>query len=76
MIYPSSRAHATNCKMCNTGRGQMKDSGRFNLQDLSGKSTELMKLTCYRCGYTVFFDMEAAKKFPYDGSADEEKFPQ
>lgn len=62
--------------MCNTGVGQMNDSGRISLQDTSGKSIELMKLTCYRCGYTVLFDMEAAKKFTYDGSADKEVFPE
>ena len=74
-IYPISRAHSGNCKMCNRPSAQMQKTGFIEVQDTEGNLTRLMKLTCPRCGFTIFFDYEAAKKFPYDGKADEEVFP-
>lgn len=54
----------------------MVDSGRFRVQNSSSELIELMKWTCFRCGYTVFFDINVARNRPYDGSADEEIFPE
>lgn len=70
-----SRAHVTNCKMCNRPYGAMNETGFIELQDTLGNVTKLMKITCSRCGHTIFFDYKTARKFPYDGEADEEIFP-
>ena len=76
VTYPNSRSHANNCKMCNTGGGQMKDCGRINIEAADGSVISLMKLSCYRCGYTILFDPEVARNYRYDGSADKEDFPE
>lgn len=55
MKYPASRANVLQCKVCNRNQGYMTDSGKINFPDNSGNVIELMKLTCNRCGYTIFF---------------------
>jgi rubrerythrin len=54
----------------------MVDSGRVSLQNSTGGFIDLMRWTCFRCGYTIFFDIDAARNCPFDGSADEEIFPE
>jgi predicted nucleic-acid-binding Zn-ribbon protein len=72
ITYPGSRANVTQCKVCNRNNGYMLDSGRINLDDASGKSIELMKLTCNRCGYTVLFDLDIPRNHPFDSNDYEE----
>lgn len=76
MTYPTSRANVTQCKVCNRNYGYMMDSGRIHLQDKSGIIIELMKLTCNRCGYTMFFDLDVPRSRPYDNDDCNEILPE
>lgn len=76
MTYPGSRANVSQCKVCNRNYGYMIDSGRISLLDKSGKIIECMKLTCNRCGHTIFFDLDIPCNSPFDSNDYNEILPK
>jgi hypothetical protein len=70
-MYLSSRCkHGENCPECKTYPGTMEDS-QLQLQDASGKTIDLLKLTCNRCRYTMLFDLDVALSHPPDKGVNE-----
>jgi predicted nucleic-acid-binding Zn-ribbon protein len=62
MTYPGSRIRSSGqCNKCRGFPGDMQDTGRIKLHDASGKTIELLKWTCDKCGYTVLFDLDVAR---------------
>jgi hypothetical protein len=77
MMYPGSRIKTSGqCDKCKRFPGYMQDSGRIKLQDASGKSIELMKWTCNKCGYTMLFDLDVARNKPWEDDEYREILPE
>jgi hypothetical protein len=53
----------------------MQDMGRLKLEDATGTSIELMKWTCNKCGYTMLFDLDVARRRPWEGDDYKELLP-
>jgi predicted nucleic-acid-binding Zn-ribbon protein len=54
----------------------MADSGRLRLQDVAGKTVELMRWTCQRCGYTMLFDLDVVRAHPLPDRGVQEVLPE
>jgi hypothetical protein len=68
MNYPGSRIKSSGqCDKCKGFPGNMQDMGRLKLHDAKGVPVELMKWTCDKCGYTLLFDLDVARRTPLNG---------
>ena len=73
MDYPRSRISSSGqCNKCSGFPGDMKDTARIKLQDPSGKTIELLKWTCNKCGYTMLFDLDIPRNRPCENGEFEE----
>ena len=73
MDYPRSRISSSGqCNKCLGHPGDMKDAGRINLQDISGKTIELLRWTCDKCGYTMLFALDIPRNRPWENGEFEE----
>jgi hypothetical protein len=69
--YPKSRiSHSGYCDLCRTTKGMMEAS-HLQLQDSAGRTIDLMKWTCNKCGYTLLFDLAVALSHPPDSHVNE-----
>jgi predicted nucleic-acid-binding Zn-ribbon protein len=60
MTYPRSRTNSNGqCKRCRLAAGDMKPAEIVHLGQL-----ELLPLSCSKCGYTEFYNLNIARSVP------------
>jgi hypothetical protein len=72
--YPFSRIRTRNCPVCRLGGGELKVRPEIVVR-VGGNESNLLRLSCNACGYTMLFDTEFAKATPYRDSSTVEAFP-